>query len=489
MPLATRRHFLQTTAAAGASLLLPGTRASGNFVGANDRLRIAVAGLNGRGQSHMKGWMEQSNVEIACVIDPDATVLARAIGYIEKETGKAPLGLADVREALEDKNLDAISVATPNHWHSLITIWAAQAGKHVYVEKPMSHDVGEGRVAVAAQEKYGVVIQHGTQRRSDARVAGLHKAIKEGKFGRLKISYGYCCKPRGGIGFKEVTDPPANLDWDLWRGPADIAEYHGNYVHYNWHWFWKSGNGDLNNQGTHQLDVARWAIDDDQTHPVKAMALGGRFQWDDQGETPNTMFAIAEYPNGQQVFFNVRNVNYKAYQQQVQNEYYFEDGGRIDGDGVKSGEYLYYPPGGGEPEKIDLEPGDVTPGGNWGSFIAAVRANDPKMANGNVYDAHYGCVLGHLMNNSYRLGEQVPFNEKAGRFGDNMDATEHFGRLHEVMRDGVGIPEDGAQYTVGPTLTFDPETERHTGDFADAANVLLKDTNRTGFEVPEATKV
>ncbi len=489
MALATRRQFLQTTAAAGTSLLLPGTRASGNFQNASERVRVAVVGLNGRGQSHMKGWMGQDNVEIASVVEVDDKVLSRALGFLEKETGKAPKGIVDIRDVLDDKNIDAISIAAPNHWHSLMTIWGAQAGKHVYVEKPMSHDVGEGRVAVAAQEKYGVVVQHGTQRRSDARVAGLHKAIKEGKFGRLKISYGYCCKPRGGIGFKEVTAPPENLNWDLWRGPADIKEYHDNYVHYNWHWFWKSGNGDLNNQGTHQLDVARWAIDDDQTHPVSAMALGGRFQWDDQGETPNTMFAMAEYPNGQQVFFNVRNVNYKGYQHQVQNEYYFEDGGRVDGDGVKSGEYLYYPPGGGQPEKIDLEPGDVTPGGNWGSFIAAVRANDPTMANGNVYDAHYGCVLGHLMNNSYRLGEQVPFNEKAGRFGDNKDAAEHFGRVHEIMRDGVGIPEDGAQYTVGPTLTFDPKTERHTGDFADAANVLLKDTNRTGFEVPEAAKV
>ncbi|MCA9077587.1 MAG: Gfo/Idh/MocA family oxidoreductase [Planctomycetaceae bacterium] len=488
MPRATRRHFLQTTAAAGASLLLPGTRASGAFQGASERVRVAVVGLNGRGQSHLKGWLGQDNVEVASVVEVDQVVLARTMAFLENETGKAPKAAVDIRDVLEDKDIDAISIAAPNHWHSLMTIWGAQHGKHVYVEKPMSHDVGEGRVAVAAQEKYGVVIQHGTQRRSDEKIAGLHRDIKAGKFGRLKFSYGYCCKPRGGIGFKPVEDPPTNLNWDLWRGPADIKEYHANYVHYNWHWFWKSGNGDLNNQGTHQLDVARWAIDDDQTHPVKAMALGGRFQWDDQGETPNTMFGMAEYPNGQQVFFNVRNVNYEGYQHQVQNEYYFEDGGRVDGDGVKGG-YMYHPPGGGTPEPLEIEPGDVTPGGNWASFITAIRENDPSLANGNVYDAHYGCVLGHLMNNSYRLGEPVPFNEKAGRFGDNKDAAEHFGRLHAVMRDGVGVPEDGAQYNVGPMLTFDPKTERHTGDFADAANVLLKDTNRKGFEVPEAAKV
>ena len=161
-----------------------------------------------------------------------------------------------MRKALEDKSLDAISIAAPNHWHSLMTIWAAQAGKHVYVEKPMSHDVQEGRVVVEAQKKYGVVIQHGTQSRSSARNAGLHELIRSGTFGKLKISYGYCCKPRDTIGFMSPSAPPAHLDWNLWRGPARIDAYHANYVHYNWHWFWETGNGDLNNQGTHQLDMA-----------------------------------------------------------------------------------------------------------------------------------------------------------------------------------------------------------------------------------------
>lgn len=477
-----RRTFLQSTVA-GTGLILAGTSASGAVLGANDRVRIAVAGLNGRGKSHINGWLEQDNVEIAYVIDPDEKVLARTQKALqEKINGKYTIkGVRDVREALDDKSLNAISVATPNHWHSLITIWGAQAGKHVYVEKPMSHDVVEGRVAVEAQKKYGVVIQHGTQRRSDAKIAGLHEAIQAGKWGKLKISYGYCCKPRNGIGDKAYGKPPENLDWNLWRGPAEVAKYHGNYHPYNWHWFWKTGNGDLNNQGTHQLDVARWAIDKDQTHPVKAMAIGGRFQWDDQGETPNTMFAMAEYPNGQQVFFNVRNVNYKGYQHQVENEYYFEDGGRI----IRG---KYYAKGSDKPEDLNIKSGDVTPGGNWGSFIAAVRANDPSMANGNVNDAHYACVLGHLMNNSYRLGQEVPFSKKAGKFGDNTDAAEHFAKLHDVMSKGVGVT-DGAKYTVGPTLTFDPETEKHIGDHAEEANALLKDENRKGFEIPEAAKV
>ena len=489
----TRRNFLQSTAAAGAGLILTGTKASGNIKGANDRVRIAVAGLNGRGSSHISGWLGQSNVELAYLIDPDANVLARQMKAVQAridkqvadgkiETPYKVQGFSDVRQALEDKNLDAISVATPNHWHSLMTIWGAQHGKHVYVEKPMSHDVQEGRICVEAQKKYGVVIQHGTQRRSDANIAGLHEAIQAGKWGKLKISYGYCCKRRRGIGFEKVESPPDNLNWDLWKGPAVIDEYHANYVHYDWHWFWKTGNGDLNNQGTHQLDVARWALDTELTHPIRVMALGGRFKWEDQGETPNTMFGLAEYPNGQYAFFNVRNVDYDGYLHQVENEYYFEDGGKI----VRG---KYYAPGSKKGESVKVEPGDVTPGGNWGSFITAVRAEDPGLANGNVYDAHYGCVLGHLMNNSYRLGKKVPFNARAGKFSDNEDASEHFMRLHSIMKDGVGVPEDGGEYTVGPWLTYDPDTEKHIGDYADEANALLKDENNKGFEIPDIRNV
>ncbi len=480
----TRRNFLKYSLAAGSSVLICGTYSSARVLGANERLRIAVAGVNGRGSSHISGWLEQPNVEIAYLIDPDQRVLDGKLAALGKKiAGKYTCkGVADVRKALEDKELDAISIATPNHWHSLMTIWGAQAGKHVYVEKPMSHDVQEGRVAVAAQKKYGVVVQHGTQSRSNANIAGLHEAIQAGKFGRLKVSYGYACKPRDTIGFKAPSDPPANLDWNLWRGPAVINQFHANFVHYNWHWFWVSGNGELNNQGTHQLDVARWALDPALTHPIRAMAIGGRFKWNDQGETPNTMFGIGEYANGQYAFFNVRNVNYSGYEHQVENEYYFEDGGKI----IKN---QYYAKGSSKGDRVKVSAGKVTPGGNWAAFIAACRAGKPEMANGNAEAAHYGCVLGHLMNNSYRLGKKVPFNAKAGRFGDNKDAYEHFMKLHAVMRDGVGIPEDKTDYIVGPWLTFDPKTERHTGEFAAEANALLKNANRPGFEVPAVDRV
>ncbi|MFT5131285.1 MAG: putative dehydrogenase, partial [Rhodothermales bacterium] len=462
-----RRSFVTQSLAAGSAALICGTRASAKVLGANERFRIAVVGCNGRGRNHMAGFGQLPNVELAYVVDPDQGVLDRTLAQLSKKAkGKlSTKGVRDVRKVLEDPTVDAISVATPNHWHSLMTIWGAQAGKHVYVEKPMSHDVAEGRICVEAQRKYGVLIQHGTQSRSNAKIAGLHEAIQAGKFGKLKVSYGYACKPRGGIGMKAASAPPENLDWDLWKGPAQIDAYHGNLVHYNWHWFWKTGNGDLNNQGTHQLDVARWALDTELTHPVRAMAIGGRFQWNDQGETPNTLFGIGEYPNGQYAFFNVRNVNYKGYERQVENEYYFEDGGYIS-------RGKYFAKGSSTGEALKLPAGKVTPGGEWASFVAACRAGDPSMVNGNVHDAHYGCVLGHLMNNSYRLGTKAPFNAKAGRFGDNADAAEHFLKLHATMAEGVGLPEDGNEYTVGPWLSFDPKTERHTGDHAAEANAL-----------------
>jgi predicted dehydrogenase len=424
------------------------------------------------------------NVEIAYVVDPDRKVLDKSLASLKEQLGSRfkGKGLKDVRTVLEDKEIDAISVATPNHWHSLMTIWAAQSGKHCYVEKPASHDIYEGRVAVEAWKKYGVVIQHGTQRRSSESVAGLHDAIRSRKFGKLAVSYGYACKPRDGIGFAKASNPPPNLDWDLWRGPAEVESFHPNLVHYNWHWFWATGNGEMNNQGTHQLDMAQWVLDKGLGHPLRAMALGGRFTWNDQGETPNTMFGIAEYSNGQWVFFNVRNVNYDGYERQVENEYYFDDGGKIVRD-------KYYAAGSKKGEKVSVPPGKLTPGGAFGSFVEACRAGDPQMSNADMMVAHESCVLGHIMNLSYRLGEKVPFNAKAGRFGDNKSAYEHFMKLHDVMSGGCGIPEDKEHYVVGPWLRFDGKTEQFVGPHSKEANALLRDPNRKGFKVPDADKV
>jgi predicted dehydrogenase len=468
-----RRTFLQGAlgaAGAAATFHISGSKAGARILGANERFHIAVCGVGGRGRGHRGSYENMENVEVTWLIDPDRRRLSGARN-----------ATTDLREALDDKNLDAISVASPNHWHAHSVILAAQAGKHCYVEKPASHDIYEGRVALAAAKKYGVVVQHGTQQRSSQGRADMIRAIQSGKYGKLAVSHGFCCKPRSGIGHKAPESPPDWLDWNLWRGPAVIDQYHGNLVHYNWHWFWATGNGDLNNQGTHELDVAFWALEPGLTAPVRAMALGGRFVWNDQGETPNTMFAIAEYPNGQKVFFNVRNVNYDGYSREVKNDFYFEDGGRILGN-------TYISPS-GERQSVQGERAEITPGGTFGSFINACRAGKPEMANGDMEVAHYSCLLGHVMNNSYRIGTKVPFNKKAGRFGDDKLAYEEFMKVHEIMRDGVGVPEDGAEYVVGPWLTFDPDTERFTGERADEANNLLRDPRNKEFDIPAPDQV
>jgi len=485
-----RRDFIKKSIIGTAGLTIGGmglsAKSYASVLGANNRFRIAVCGVNGRGKSHIRGFDGQENVEVAYLVDPDSKILEERVNDL-KQNGKNSnkvKGATDVRTVLDDKNIDAISCATPNHWHSLMVIWAAQAKKHCYVEKPASHDIYEGRVALAAAEKYGIVVQHGTQRRSEKGWARQVSDIRSGKYGKMIVSHGFACKPRNGIGFESPTNPPDYLDWNLWKGPAMIDRFHKNLVHYNWHWFWQTGNGELNNQGTHQLDVAYWALDPEveNTHPKRVMAIGGRFNWEDQGETPNTMFALAEFANGQYVFFNVRNVNYEGYEREVTNRFYFEDGGKL-----WDGEYISH--NGSQPRNVQVTDVRQTPGGAFGSFVAACRANDPKMANGNMYDAHFSCTLGHLMNNSYRLGEKVPFNEKAGRFGDNAIAYEEFMKIHSIAKDGMGVPVDKAEYIVGPWLEFDGDAEQFVGDRSVEANRLLKDPRRSEFDIPSPKSV
>ena len=477
-----RRDFLKgSLAVAGAAIMIGGTKASGKIIGANERFRIAVCGVHGRGGDHIGGYIGQPNVEIAYLADPDSKVLSQALsGLAKKVAGKYETkGVADVRQALEDKTLDAISIATPNHWHSLMAIWGCQAGKHVYVEKPLSHDNYVGRRAMDAWKKYGVVLQHGTQQRSEAGVAGLTEAIRAGKWGKLIVSHGYCCKPRSGIGTKPVEPAPAELDWNLWRGPANIADdgFHRNFVHYNWHWFWITGNGDLNNQGTHQLDVAIWALGD-KRQPKAAMGLGGRFAWNDQGETPNSMLNIIDYGDGQYMFFTVRNINYNGYKQQVENEFYFEDGGKI----IKG---MYYPKDSDKGEKVKVPAGKVTPGGPFVSFVTACRAGKPEMSNAPADVAYFSCLPGHLGNISYRLGKKVAFSDKAVDFGDNKLGQAAFENLHEILKDGVKLPADKTEYNVGPWLKWDGEKECFIGDNAEEANKINRNVYRKGFEVPE----
>src|SRR5262245_28411499 len=294
MPRPTRRTFLTSTGI-GALAVVAGTKSSGRVLGANDTVRIAVAGLNGRGGSHVEAWTRMKDVRIVYLVDPDTRTYKKRLDQIKN--GEAPKCIQDVRKALEDKDLDAISIATPNHWHALMTIWGCQAGKDVYVEKPASHNLHEGKIAVAAARKYDRIVQHGTQHRANpmwANAAGLAKA---GVYGKLLVSRGVVYKAgggllsRGSIGVKPAKPAPAELDFDLWLGPAPQQAYHDNLVPYRWHWFWDFGNGDIGNQGVHEMDKARWFIPG-ATFPKSVISLGGRIGYTDQGQTPSTNLAV-----------------------------------------------------------------------------------------------------------------------------------------------------------------------------------------------------
>jgi predicted dehydrogenase len=481
----TRRSFLKGAAAAAAFPLVTvaGTKSSGRVLGANDTIRIAVAGIHGRGKDHIAELLglKDEKLEIVTLIDPDSSLFDSRKKTIRDKTGREPACVQDVRQALEDKNLDAITIATPNHWHSLMTVWACQAGKDVYVEKPLSHEVSEGRRAVEAARKYGRMVQHGTQQRSSAGRAAEIAAVQSGKYGKLLVSKGYCCKPRWSIGTKPAGDPPKALDFDLWLGPAQQQPYHANLVHYNWHWFWDFGNGDIGNQGVHEMDVARWAISG-ATLPSKVWSLGGRFAYEDQGQVPNTQLAVMEFGDVLLVFEVCGLVKDKEHPNgiphNVKNEYYTTEG-RISGG-------RFYAKNGDKGDKgqpLDKFEARVAPGGPFGSWLHAMRSRKVEDLNADVEVAHYSAALCHLPNISFRLGEKVPFDKKTGRLGDNREVVQAFENLRQDLK-AVGVKLEETEYVLGKVLTMDAQAERFTGEGAEAANALLTRQYRKPFAMP-----
>jgi predicted dehydrogenase len=474
----TRRKFLNSSLAAmGAGFAIGGTKSSGRVLGANDAVRVGIAGLHGRGAAHVDEYLGLDGVQITYLIDPDTRTFASRLKKIKGANGGTPRTVQDVREALDDKNLDAISIATPNHWHSLMTIWACQAGKDVYVEKPCSHNIHEGRIAVETARRNHRIVQHGTQGRSSPAQDKLVQTIQSGKLGKLLVSRGLCYKSRESIGFKPTSSPPPEVDFNIWLGPADEQPFHANLVHYNWHWFWPFGNGDIGNQGVHQMDQARWMIRD-ASLPKSVISLGGRFGYQDQGETPNTQLAIFDF-GPTQLIFEVRGLPTDAYHgQQVGNIAHLEEGVIAGG--------KFYPKGSEKAEPLpntDVEAHRGPGKGNFGNFIAAVRSRNQSDLNADILEGHYSAALCHLANISYRLGEQVPFNSRTKAFGDNKEAYETLARMEEHLSKKNGLKLDGLEYRLGRKLTVDPSTESFHGD-ADA-NKLLTRHYRKPFEVPD----
>lgn len=479
----SRRAFLkQSAAAAGtvAAFTISGTKASGQVIGANDRIRIALAGINGRGQSHMAAYTKLKGVEVAYFADPDARLFESRMATLRKmgATNK-PQCVEDLRRALEDKDVDAVSIATTNHSHALLAIWACQAGKHVYVEKPCCHNIFEGRKLVEAAKKYQCVVQHGTQSRSSDTWNNAVAAVHSGKFGKLLISYAYASKPRGSIGLKEPTTPPNGFNFDVWLGPAQQQPYHENIVHYNWHWFWDFGNGEIGNQGCHQLDIARWAMPAGAT-PKSVISVGGRFGYKDQGQTPNTQFTVIDFGDAKLFMEDRGLVTGKT--AKVTNEFY-TDAGVIK---IVNKEIKFFPKGKDQGEIVPAtvrwadQDGEAS---HFRNFIECVRNKTPEKLHAEIAEGHASSMLAHLGNISYRLGVETPFAKEMKAYGSDKAANESFESMKAHLAEVGKMKLEESTYRLGRALTFDAKKEQFVGD--DEANKLLTRTYRAPYVVPE----
>jgi len=431
-----RRHFLMSTAAAAGAL---STKA---LASANDTVRVACVGIRGQGNAHIREYSKMQNVEIAALCDVDENVLNKRLGEVVSSGKKKPAAFTDVRKLLEDKSIDAISIATPNHWHSLIGIWACQAGKDLYCEKPCSHDIFEGRQLVRAAEKYNRIVQHGTNSRSGPAVREAMDKMREGLIGDVYMSRGLCFKWRDTIGHASEEPVPAGVHYDLWTGPAELLPFTRNRFHYNWHWNWNYGNGDIGNQGIHEMDIARWGLG--VKYPTKVSSMGAHFMFDDDQQTPNTMVSTFEFDEGgkkKMLVFEVRHwmsnheagigegVKHKD-PNTIGNLFYGSKGYlAIDG----YGQYKTF-------LGKDQQPGPSRSedGNNWANFIEAVRSRKQSDLNAPIEEGYMSTVLVHLANISYRLGRTIEFDAENLTCKGDAEATAMFTRKY---REPFVVPE------------------------------------------------
>ena len=479
----TRRNFMKRSLAVGAGLTVA---PFAQVRGANDDIRIAVVGIKGRGGSHIGNFDKIDGVRVAGLCDIDLKVLeSRAKRFEDRNIPVEKY--QDIRKLLDNKNIDAISIATTNHWHSLATIWACQAGKDVYVEKPASHNVYEGRKCVEAAEKYKRIVQHGTQSRANSGWARQAAAIASGKYGKLLVSKGYASKVRWSIGFKQIQEPPEHIDFDIWLGPARKQPYHANLVHYNWHWFWDFGNGEIGNQGVHQMDIARWGIPGG-TLPKSVISMGGRWvdstegkpPFTDQAQTPNCQLTVMDF-GGPLLVFEVIGLNSKAgvdgkkYPTKVDNEFYLEEGA------IKGGKF--YPKGSDKAENLVDVDVKMGPGNIFNNFIHCVRTRKREDLHADILEAHLSSACCHLGNISYRLGEQVSGTTRPEVLDKHEEVAKSWETIKETVKGTLGLDLSKNTYNLGPMLQFNPETERFVDNRR--ANRLITRRYRRPFVVPE----
>ncbi|MBL9189971.1 MAG: Gfo/Idh/MocA family oxidoreductase [Opitutaceae bacterium] len=439
----TRRVFLGTSATA---VIVAGLKAQGTVIGANNRIRICTIGFNGQGSSHIRDILgHKRDAEYTALCDVDANVRAKGAKLVTDAQGKAPKLYSDLRDALRDPAVDAVTIATPNHWHSLAAIWACQAGKDVYVEKPISHNIFEGRQVVAAAEKYKRIVQHGTQSRSNATLIRDMKLIHDGFIGKIVESRGYVYKNgnRGPIGRGAPGTAPDYLDWNLWQGPAQATGFMVNsarkkpglHVHYDWHYFWPYGNGEIGNQGVHEMDIAFWGHN--RGLPTSVHSAGGRFGLDDDGQTPNTQATTFSYADGSIMTFEVRNLGSfeEADGGNCGNSFFGTKGYYVRSKGF----FTYKENKGGPREQIPI-PENTPPAPKADRFqrwFAAIRSRNPADLPVSPLDAHHSCVHCHLGNIAFRAGRSLAFDPKTERFKD-AEMNQHLTREY---RAGFEVPK------------------------------------------------
>lgn len=493
----TRKEFLKASLIGGGAALVAGrTKIYGQTAAApgsaNGDIRVAVVGINAQGASHMRDYLGKiKGARLVALCEVDSEVLAKRAAECEKE-GVKPTQYVDYRKMLEDKNIDAVVLASPNHQHSLQTIWGLQAGKDVYCEKPLSHNVWEGRQVVAAASKYTKNIAYaGTQNRSSEDVHDAIAYVKAGNIGKIKWARGLCYKPRDSIGKTEGAQPvPASINYDLWTGPAPLTPPRRNSpkygpVHYDWHWFWNYGGGDITNQGIHQMDVARWFLGEPGL-PDSVMSFGGRFGYKDDAETPNTLVSVFNYKSAP-LIFEVRGLPTKAGMRAMD---------RFKGTNIgvvvqcENG-YISFGSDGGaaaydSENKVIQKFAKNTLGQHRQNFVKAVQ--NRKVVNAPVLECHYSSALCHLGNVSYLVGAEKSNAALAEAIKSDAETKDSFARMMDHLK-ANNVDTDGTQTVVGPTLKIDPRTERFVGSektIVDAANAspLLKREGRGAFKIP-----
>ena len=430
----TRRGFIKSSGTTLAAATLVGRRAA-RAEGANARIRVGVIGCGGQGRgAHIGAFPADMNAEIAYVCDTDEARLAEAAAAAD---GAEPVG--DLRRILDDRSVDAVSIATPDHWHTPAAILAMEAGKHVYVEKPCSHNLREGRLLVEASERTGRLVQHGTQARSNAGFQEATAMLHDGVIGDVMIARAWNVQRRDNIGHAEPSDPPAGFDYDTWVGPAPLLPFQANRHHYTWHWWYNFGTGDLGNDGVHEMDMARWGLGVD-THPATVSVVGGKYYFDDDQQFPDTVTTTFDYPGGlgerKQLIFEMRlwATNYPEGVDSgieflgTKGKMFFSRRGKFRLLGERNKKLDVAP---SVPPKMDV-------GNNLRAWLSAIRGDAPPTADAET--AHMAASLCHLANIGVRVGRSIKFDGQNEQIvGDN----EANGLLARRYRDGHwAVPVD-----------------------------------------------